>query len=423
MNVAAAVVDLAAFTGAIALLLPVVRRTGLGVWHPAVWWLALEAVFFGLGAAFLAVAEGRPGPALFVAAAVMAFALAVAASGGLAVRRAVAVRAPVATEVGTGTAGADGIRWPVVLGLAVLGAIALGPTLLAVGIPALAGDVTGARVEIGGPELQVLRVAWPGGVLVAILVAARSGGRRERAVALGAFTVAAVFELALASRYLAAELTAAAVIGLGLARRPIPARALAAIAAVAATVFIAVGILRAYDQAAGREIGFAAERTVNRILLIEPRTLDALQTAIPAEEPFFGGLTWLRRLGPALGRADIPNLGYWVYPRLFPDQVVPGYAAPGLLGEAWANLGWLGVGLFAALGLAVERLGALVAIRRRATPDVTAAALLVLFVARTHAVGLDGLAVLVMLIATWRGLVAPLGGMRDDLGRIVSWRV
>ena len=52
------------------------------------------------------------------------------------------------------------------------------------------------------------------------------------------------------------------------------------------------------------------------------------------------------RLGPALGRPDIPNLGYWVYPRLFPGQEPPGYAAPGILGEAWANFGPLGLVLF-----------------------------------------------------------------------------
>ena len=189
-----------------------------------------------------------------------------------------------------------------------------------------------------------------------------------------------------------------------------------------AVVFVAVGVLRAWDQAAGRELGFAVERTVNRILLIEPRTLDALQTVIPAEQPFFGGLTWVRRLAPWLGRDDVPNLGYWIYPRLFPDQAIPGYAAPGLVGEAWANLGWLGIALFGALGLVVERLGVLVALRRRPAADVVAASLLILFIARTHAVGLDGLAVLVVLVALWRALAAPLGGLGGDLRRVSGWR-
>ena len=85
------------------------------------------------------------------------------------------------------------------------------------------------------------------------------------------------------------------------------------------------------------------ERTVNRVLLIQPRTLEALQATIPAEQPFFGGLTWVRRIGPAVGRPDIPNLGYWIYPRLFPGQEPPGYAAPGIIGEAWANFGAAGL--------------------------------------------------------------------------------
>jgi hypothetical protein len=191
----------------------------------------------------------------------------------------------------------------------------------------------------------------------------------------------------------------------------------------AAVLFVSIGILRAYDQAAGRELDFAVERSVNRILLIQPRTLDALQTTIPAEQPFFDGLTWVRRLAPMFGRDDVPNLGYWIYPRLFPDQVTVGYAAPGLVGEAWANFGWLGLGLFALLGALVERLGVLIAIRRRETADVVAAALVTLFVARTHALGVDGVAILLVLVVAWRFLVAPVGSMVTDLRAAVAWRV
>jgi hypothetical protein len=316
----------------------------------------------------------------------------------------------------------DSIRLGVVAFLVAIGAADLVPTILSVGIPFLAGDITGARSEVGGLDLQPLRVALPAAVLVAVLVAVQSGDRRHRLVAIAAFAAAVLAELALASRYLSAELAAAIILGLGLGRRAIPTRALALIAVVATVLFVGVGILRAYDQAAGHEVGFALERTVNRVLLIEPRTLDALQVAIPAEQPFFGGLTWLRRLAPAFGRDDVPNLGYWIYPRLFPDQAVPGYAAPGLIGEAWANFGWPGLAIFAALGLVVERLATLVAIRRRSTADIVAAALVTLFVARTHAVGLDGLAVLVALVIGWRVVAAPLDGVGADLRRTVRWR-
>jgi hypothetical protein len=247
-------------------------------------------------------------------------------------------------------------------------------------------------------------------------------GRRARLIALASFVIAIGVEVALASRYLSVELVAVVVLGLAYAGRPVPVRPLIAIAVVGALLFVSVGILRAYDQAAGREVAFAAERTVNRIVLIQPRTLDAIQAAIPAEEPFFDGLTWLRRLGPLLGRDDIPNLGYWIYPRLFPSQVTPGYAAPGVIGEAWANFGWAGIGLFTALGLVVERLGALVA-RRRTTADVVAAALATLFVARTHAIGLNGIAILVVLVVAWRLLVAPVGDLARDARAAAGWRI
>ena len=409
---------LGASIAATLLVVPATRRTSLGPWHPAVAWIALELVFFGVGSAILAVTDGRPGPALYVGAAVLAFGLAVAASDRLAVRRA---------QAGMPDAESDDppepIRPIVVVVLAVVGVAALLPTLVAVGVPFLANDITGARSEIGGLVLQVLRVTLPAAVLVAVIRATRADMRRARLIALGSLVIAIAAEIALASRYLAAELVAAVVLGLAIAGRPIPVRALAAIGLAAAVLFVSVGILRAYDQAAGRELDFAVERTVNRVLLIQPRTLDALQTAIPAEQPYFDGLTWLRRLAPLIGRNDVPNLGYWIYPRLFPDQATPGYAAPGLMGEAWANFGWFGIGLFALLGVFVERLGALIARRRRETADVVAAALATLFVARTHALGLDGVAILLALVVAWRVLVAPISGLAGDLRDVAGWRL
>jgi hypothetical protein len=414
----AAALVLAAMVAGALLVVPAARRTGLRTWHPAVAWIALELVFFGIGSAILAALDGRSGPALYVGASVLVFGLAVAASDRLALRRSVDM-----PQTGAGAAEPPTpIRPAVVVGLAIVGVAALVPTLATVGIPFLAGDITGARSEVGGLDLQVLRVALPAAVLVSVIQAIRANTRRTRTVALAAFAIAVGAELALASRYLSVELVAAVVVGVAIAGRAIPTRALVAIGLVGAILFVSVGILRAYDQAAGRELAFAAERTVNRILLIEPRTLDALQAAIPAEEPFFGGLTWLRRLGPVFGRHDIPNLGYWIYPRLFPEQTTPGYAAPGLVGEAWANFGWFGLALFAVLGVLVERVGALIARRRRETADIAAAALATLFIARTHAVGLNGLVVLVILVAAWRLLVAPARDLLRDVRGAAAWR-
>jgi hypothetical protein len=417
----AAVLVLGAIAVGVLLVVPAARRTSLGAWHPAVAWLALEAVFFGLGSAVLAARDGLPGPALYVGGAALAFGLAVAASNRLAVRR-----AGVETERSAGDpsgAPTAAIRPIVVVALAIAGLVALLPTLASVGIPFLAGDITGARSEVGGIELQLLRVALPAAVLVATIGAIRAGNRQARLIAVSAFVVAVAAELALASRYLSVELVAATVIAVAIAGRPIPARVLAAIGLVGVALFVSVGILRAWDQAAGRQFDFAVERTVNRIVLIQPRTLAALQEVIPAEEPYYGGLTWLRRLGPALGRDDIPNLGYWIYPRLFPSQATPGYAAPGLIGEAWANFGGAGLAIFALLGVAVERLGALIARRRRETADVVVGALATLFVARTHAIGLNGLLVLAVILVAWRLLVAPLGDLAKDLRAAMAWRI
>ena len=85
--VAAAAV-LLAIGGSVALVLPAVRRTRLGIVHPAIAWLALHAVFFGAGAAILA-ANGTidAGPAWYVAGAALATASGVLVSDRLARRR------------------------------------------------------------------------------------------------------------------------------------------------------------------------------------------------------------------------------------------------------------------------------------------------------------------------------------------------
>jgi hypothetical protein len=302
----------------------------------------------------------------------------------------------------------------------------IAPTLVRVGLPFLTEDITGARAALAGPSVQVLRVAVPALALAMVLrrrgAAMASDALRRRLGWLGVGVLVAL-EAFLASRYLAAELLAIVLVGIGLAGWHLRLRQLAALAIVAVLAFGGVQILRAYDQAEGREFAFAIERTVNRVVLIQPRTLDAIQTAIPAEQPYYGGLTWLRRLGPALGRPDIPNLGYWVYARLFPGQEPPGYAAPGLVGEAWANFGPAGIALFALLGLAAERLGAFVSRRRRMTGDLVAGALLIVFMARTHALGVNGLAVLVILVVAWRVLAA--GGVAGTLAAVrdvFAWR-
>jgi hypothetical protein len=414
MNVLAAVLVLAAIAAAVALCWPAAQRTGLRAWHPTLAWLALHALFFGLGSARLAL-DGRIGPGLYVAAAALLFGAAVVLSDRLARRR---MGGPHTGGQGDEpSVDAAPLRPVAVVGLAALGLLLVLPTLVRVGLPFLVEDITGARSELAGPELQLLRVAVPALALAIVL------GSRGRLVSWLVVVALIVLEIALASRYLAAELVAVLFIGIGLAGWRVRPRLVLAGALIAFVGFGGIQVLRAYDQAAGRELAFAMERTVNRVVLVQPRTLEALQAAIPAEQPYFAGLTWLRRLGPALGRPDIPNLGYWVYPRIFPGQVPPGYAAPGLIGEAWANFGPFGLALFALLGVIAERLGAFLSRRRYATGDLIAGTLAVVFLARTHALGLNGLAFLLVLVVVWRIVAAGgLAGTRSALRDVLRWR-
>jgi hypothetical protein len=420
----AVVALVAGFSIAIAATMNADGRRRLGLAHPAVAWLALTAVFFGLGTVALAV-DGRPGSAAFTGAAVAAFGAGLWLSDRLSTRRAPGT-AKFATGVVAGAA--DRLRLWAIAATAAVAVAAILPTLLRTGLPFLVPDITGARAELTGLPVQLVRVALPGAAAVAFVGGFGATDPRTRRTAAVAVLAVASFELLLASRYLLAELAAALALVVLLAGFRVPMRVVAVALIGAVLLFGAIQVLRAAGQAEGREGPFAVERTVNRIVLIQPRTLDALMTVIPDEQPYFLGLTWLHRLAPALGREDIPNLGYWIYPRVVDEpQATAGYAAPGWLGEAWANLGWAGVALFALLGAAVERLAALITTRRDetgalSTADLIAAALAVLFVARTHALGVAGLGVVLALVVAWRVLAAPLEDLTRDLGRTLLWR-
>src|SRR5439155_6339419 len=316
VNMFGALAVLAAFALSTLLVVPAARRTGLDIWHPATAWLLLEAVFFGIGGVSLALG-GSAGPALFIAGAVAAFGLGTWMSDVLARRRSIGI-----DRVGNeSTRLTAPLRPAVVAALVCLAVLAVGATVLRVGVPLFAGDITGARRELTGIPVQILRVALPGAALALTVAALRTpGDPRARLGAVALVSATLLFEIVLASRYLAAELVAVLVLALGIAGLPMPRRPVALTVAAGILAFAGIQVVRAYDQAAGREVAFAVERTANRLFLIQPRTLEALQAAIPNEEPYFGGLTWLRRAGPLFGRDDIPNLGYWIYPPLFPDQ-------------------------------------------------------------------------------------------------------
>ncbi len=74
------------------------------------------------------------------------------------------------------------------------------------------------------------------------------------------------------------------------------------------------------------------------------------------------------------------------------------------------------------LGILAERLGALVSARRSNAVDIVAGALLILFLARTHALGAGGLAILVVIVIVWRLVAGPPNGVVRAASRIAIWR-
>jgi len=408
------------FAVAGALVLPAARRD-LRLLHPAVIWLAVEAVFFGVGSAAMAVIDGVPGPALYVGGAAAATGAGVWLANRLSIRResgttVTAAPAPLVVERDARRLGPPGF--------ALVSLVATLPTLVATGLPLLAGDMTSARLELTGLPVQLVRVALPG-LAAAWLLDSAAGypPAGTRLVAWLALVVTVGFGLLLASRYLPLELIAIVVLAWLLAGRRVPWRPALLLVAGAAVLFVAILLVRNVDRTEGRPLEFAAERTVSRVFLVQPRTLAALQRRIPAAQPYFLGLTWLRRLGPLMGRPDIPNLGYWIFPDVVPGSTDQGYAAPGLLGEAWANFGVGGLLLFVLLGIACERLGAVVAARRERVVDIVAGAMAIVFVARTHAVGVLGLAVLLALVVLWRWVAGQDAGLLRTLAAAATWRL
>ena len=172
-------------------------------------------------------------------------------------------------------------------------------------------------------------------------------------------------------------------------------------------------------------IAFAVERTVGRVILIGPRTIDAVVTAFPDERPFLGGSSYVRWLGRVTGAEPEPSLGSYLFERLFPDEPPGGFAAPGVLGEAYANFGLVGaLGMMVVLGAAAVGVGAILG---RAPPEIAlrvALALIVVALLRTYAASLLGTLLTVGAAVGWWAVVGWRPGMAwrprpavDDLSR------
>lgn len=315
-----------------------------------------------------------------------------------------------------------GFRPVAVVALAALGLAAITPLVAVNGIPLLAADPQASRTGFAGLLFDLFRWLVPPGAVLAVAVAVASGQQRDWMIAASALVGVAGLEVLLASRALPLELGIAALLVTWWAGRRPSGRAWIAMTGVAGVLFVGVLLVRVTPEGSYRgpadAAAFAVRRTIDRVVLIHPRTLEVVASEIPASEPYFGGSTYVRRLSMLLGAEERPSLGYWLYGRLFPGET-GGFAAPGVAGEAWANGGPLilavvmgGLGALAAwLGRGLARLGG-------GPADRAFAAIVTVAVARTYATSLNGFALTLVAATAW-WLVAS-GRVGTTVGRIVE---
>ena len=228
---------------------------------------------------------------------------------------------------------------------------------------------------------------------------------RDRWIAAAALAGVGGLEIALASRALPLELAIEALLIAWWAGRRLSARAAGSLAAAALVLFVGVQLLRVGPEggfSGPADIAdFAVRRTIDRVLLIHPLTLELVATEIPAREPYFGGATYVRRISTLLGQEERPALGYWIYERLFPGQS-GGFAAPGVVGEAWANGGpILAILIMTALGVLAQAIGRRLAGLPSGPTSLAFAALVSVAIARSYATSLNGLLLTLAVATGW----------------------
>jgi hypothetical protein len=293
----------------------------------------------------------------------------------------------------------------IMVALAAAGLAALAIIVAQHGVPLIARDPQASRAGFAGPLFDAFRWLVPPAALVALAVALSTGRARDRWVAAATLAGVAGTEIALASRALPLELAIEALLVAWWAGRRLSARAAAGLAAVALVLFVGIQLVRVGPEggfSGAADVGaFAVRRTIDRVLLIHPRTLDLVATEIPAREPYFLGATYVRRLAILLGQEDRPSLGYWIYERLFPGEP-GGFAAPGVLGEAWANGGpILAVTIMVVLGMLAQAIGRRLATLPRGPTSLVFAALVSVAIARSYATSLNGLLLTLAVATGW----------------------
>jgi hypothetical protein len=354
-----------------------------------------------LGSVVLAAAGQVKGP-LLVGAAM----LAVGVGGWLGARAWGRMRG-IPTDIASGPVG-----WPLLLLAVAVGAIALGSIVVRAGLPLLTADAQASRAAFAGLTFDVFRWFVPPAALVVLGWALARPTRRRLAGAAAALGGVVGIEVLLASRALPFELGAGGLLILWWSGRRLSRTAWLGLGAGAFVLFIGVLFARMGEEASFRDpldtLTFVADRTVGRVVLIQPRTVEVAVETIPDLEPYWGGATYLRRLGGLVGGADDhPALGTWLYARLFPGAP-PAFAAPGILTEGWVNAGaLLALGLMLLLGLASQGFGRLLDRLAPGPVDRAAAALVVVALARTYATSLNGLLLTLAVTAAWWLVVRP----------------
>jgi hypothetical protein len=384
------------------------RATDLG--PPVRILIAAMGILVAAGSIVLAV-QGRTSGPILVGVAFVAIAL-----GAWLGSRLWGRPAPISNETAEGP-----VRWWAVAVLVLGGMVALGSIVVQAGLPLVANEPQTARAAYAGLVFDVFRWLVPAGA-VAACAWALAAPRPGRIVLAGLATAAViVLEVLLASRALPFELAAAVGLLLWWSGRRLRPRIALGLAAAGLVFFLGVLLARMGPEASFRDpldlLQFAANRTVGRVFLIQAQTIDVAVSSIPAEEPYWAGATYVRRIASLFDEPDDrPVLGAWLYARMFPGAE-PAFAAPGVLAEGWANAGWpLAVGLMFLLGLGTQGFGRALGRLGPGPADRAAAALVTVAIARTYATSLNGFLLTVAVTAAWWVAVRP--GAVDALRRL-----
>ncbi len=384
-------------------------------WATPVRLLVLGALILdGLGAVALAASGESTGGALLIGASFVAIGL-----GASAVRLVTGGATLPMTEMTVGP-----VRAVVVAGLAGVGLAMYGLLASRHGIPLLTGDAQSARAGFVGPPWDLFRWLVPPAALVAAGIALTLGSRRWAIAGLGAIGGVIALEVLAASRALPFELGVTALLLVVWAGRRLRLGVWALVVTAAAVIFLGVLFARVAPEGSFSgpldAVAFALNRTVGRVILIQPRTVDAAVDVFPDQLPHLGGSSYLRWTSRLTGEEPPAALGTILFAHLFPGEPPGGFAAPGLLAEGYANFGPIfALGLMVVVGGAAAGLGRWLG---HAPADVATrvlAALLAVAIMRTYATSLNGFLITCGAALGWWILVAgpwprPWRGLRGS---------